>query len=183
MDSEPPPWKVVTLSERSRCRCLDGLALGDRIGGGGSIGIGIGMCCWVMSGSVGVGGITCGVGGASGVSSADSDASTSIWISDAIELESSVAVDNRWPAEAARPLCKGLVGKCKSEGTPRGVNRSSWIYELKGSDSVEFPGRAKFSTEGSISCGLSEGCRALKLGKVVVLCDGGCEMFSRDSNR
>lgn len=96
---------------------------------------------------MGVGGIMRGVSGGFGVFSSPSASGSSV-----------VLVKLRWPSDAERAERIGLEAvKLIEGGTARGVRRSSWRYAERGRDSVEFPGLANVRTDGSISCGLSDG--------------------------
>jgi hypothetical protein len=69
--------------------------------------------------------------------------------------------------ESSVPVTVSKVELHPLVGTPRGVGRSSCEYGRRGKDSVEFPGRAKDTTEGSNWH--SVGCWQDILGKVAVL--------------
>lgn len=78
-----------------------------------------------------------------------------------------VIVESSVPVTVSKVVLWVLVVGCMDVGTPRGVGRSPCVCGQTGRDSVEFPGRAKDTTEGSKS--FSGACWESKLGNVAVL--------------
>lgn len=161
MVSAPPPWKVVTLSERCRRR-------GDALAGWGGRG---GPA--TREGERMVGSSVSFERGTSGVGVSSSGSSTVM--GGAAREESASGSRVIVPAGKMDVVSARAAKEGRGIDMPFGVGISSRRYGLVGRDSVELPGRPNVKTEGSISWELSELRRngALVKGSVMALPEVG----------